>query len=66
MLNCGSIIHRAGSVPLSIAGISKEVTTITISSLVFGDQLTLLNIVGLGITVGGTALGSLVSVRSQP
>ena len=48
-----SIIHRAGSVPLSIAGIFKEVTTITVSALVFGDQLTELNIIGVVITVCG-------------
>lgn len=50
-----SIIHRAGSVPLSIAGIFKEVTTITISAWVFGDQLTQLNIVGVFVTVCGIA-----------
>jgi hypothetical protein len=48
-----SIIQRAGIVPLSIAGIFKEVSTITISSLVFGDQLTAINNVGVVITIGG-------------
>jgi solute carrier family 35 protein C2 len=38
---------------MSIAGIAKEVTTISISSWIFGDQLTPLNIVGVAITVCG-------------
>jgi len=50
---CRSIIKRAGSVPMSIAGIAKEVSTISISAWVFGDQLTELNIVGVVITVCG-------------
>jgi hypothetical protein len=48
-----SIIQRAGVVPLSIAGIFKEVTTISISAWVFGDQLTKLNIIGVGVTFIG-------------
>ncbi|WVF72026.1 hypothetical protein IAT40_006838 [Kwoniella sp. CBS 6097] len=52
------IIQRAGVVPLSIAGIFKEVSTISISAWVFGDQLTSLNIVGVVITIGGIALYS--------
>ncbi|WWC69272.1 uncharacterized protein I206_103210 [Kwoniella pini CBS 10737] len=52
------IIQRAGVVPLSIAGIFKEVSTISISAWVFGDQLTGLNIIGVAITVCGIALYS--------
>ncbi|WVW82903.1 hypothetical protein I302_104917 [Kwoniella bestiolae CBS 10118] len=52
------IIQRAGVVPLSIAGIFKEVSTISISAWVFGDQLTGLNIIGVVITVCGIALYS--------
>jgi solute carrier family 35 protein C2 len=40
-------------VPLSIAGIFKEVTTITVSAWVFGDHLTELNIIGVAITIAG-------------
>ncbi|KAG7090947.1 hypothetical protein E1B28_010017 [Marasmius oreades] len=47
------ILQRAGVVPMSIAGIAKEVTTITISAWFFGDQLTPLNITGVAITVCG-------------
>ncbi|KAF8995468.1 triose-phosphate transporter family-domain-containing protein [Cyathus striatus] len=50
------IIQRTGVVPMSIAGIAKEVTTITISAWFFGDKLTPLNITGVGITVCGIAL----------
>ncbi|KAJ7931644.1 TPT-domain-containing protein [Mycena leptocephala] len=51
-----SIIQRAGVVPMSIAGIAKEVTTISISAAISGDALTPLNITGVGITVCGIAL----------
>ncbi|EIN12087.1 TPT-domain-containing protein [Punctularia strigosozonata HHB-11173 SS5] len=50
------IIQRAGVVPMSIAGIAKEVTTISVSAWFFHDELTPLNIVGVGITVCGIAL----------
>ncbi|KAG6866668.1 hypothetical protein C0991_000778 [Blastosporella zonata] len=51
-----SIIQRTGVVPMSIAGIAKEVTTITISAWFFGDQLTPLNITGVSITICGIIL----------
>ncbi|KZV71146.1 TPT-domain-containing protein [Peniophora sp. CONT] len=51
-----TIIQRTGVIPLSIAGIAKEVTTISLSSAVFGDELTPLNITGVAITVCGIAL----------
>jgi len=50
------IVQRAGVVPMSIAGIAKEITTFSVSHFVFGDELTLLNIIGLAITVCGIAL----------
>ncbi|OJA10538.1 hypothetical protein AZE42_01714 [Rhizopogon vesiculosus] len=50
------IIQRAGVLPMSIAGIAKEVSTITVSAWFFGDELTPLNITGVGITVAGIAL----------
>ena len=40
---------------MSIAGIAKEVTTITISAWLFDDELTPLNITGVAITVCGTS-----------
>jgi len=50
------IIQRAGIVPMSIAGIAKEVTTITIAAWFFGDELTPLNVTGVVITIGGISL----------
>lgn len=49
----GRIIQRAGVVPMSIAGIAKEVSTITISAWFFGDELTPLNITGVAVTICG-------------
>ncbi|KAI0693011.1 triose-phosphate transporter family-domain-containing protein [Cytidiella melzeri] len=51
-----TIIQRAGVVPMSIAGIAKEVSTITISAWFFGDELTPLNITGVAITTCGIGL----------
>ncbi|THH29858.1 hypothetical protein EUX98_g4338 [Antrodiella citrinella] len=45
------ILQRAGVVPMSIAGIAKEVTTISVSAWFFGDQLSPLNITGAAVTV---------------
>jgi len=42
---------------MSIAGIFKEVTTLTVSAWVFGDELTPLNILGVGITFVGASYG---------
>ncbi|KAJ8462865.1 hypothetical protein ONZ51_g10620 [Trametes cubensis] len=50
------IIQRAGVVPMSIAGIAKEVTTIICAAWFFGDELTPLNITGVAITACGIAL----------
>lgn len=38
---------------MSIAGIAKEATTIAAAAIVFGDELTPLNITGVGITIAG-------------
>lgn len=38
---------------MSIAGIAKEATTIAAAAVVFGDELTALNITGVGITIAG-------------
>ena len=38
---------------MSIAGIAKEVSQISVSAWLFGDELTPLNIVGVGVTVCG-------------
>lgn len=50
------LIKRTSVVTLSVCGIFKEVATIFISSLVFGDILTIINIIGLCITLFGIGL----------
>ncbi|KAI0295874.1 triose-phosphate transporter family-domain-containing protein [Multifurca ochricompacta] len=50
------IIQRVGAVPMSIAGMAKEVATISVSALLFGDELTPLNITGVAVTVCGIGL----------
>ncbi|KAI8365112.1 triose-phosphate transporter family-domain-containing protein [Blakeslea trispora] len=50
------LIKRTSVVTLSVCGIFKEVATIFISSIVFGDVLTLINIIGLCITLFGIGL----------
>ena len=47
------IIQRAGVIPMSIAGIAKEVTQISVAAWLFGDELSPVNIIGVGITVCG-------------
>ena len=47
---------------MSIAGIAKEVTTITISAWFFGDELTPLNITGVAITVSGKRTSILLTL----
>ncbi|TLS28829.1 hypothetical protein PpBr36_00770 [Pyricularia pennisetigena] len=47
-----ALLQRTSVVTLSIAGIFKEVVTISAASLVFGDTLTIINISGLVVTIG--------------
>ena len=61
-----SIIKRAGVVPMSISGIFKEVTTISVSAWVFGDELTPLNILGVGITFVGAFYYPTTHFRPRP
>lgn len=46
-----ALLQRTSVVTLSIAGIFKEVVTISAASLVFHDQLTLINAIGLLTTI---------------
>ncbi|KWU42982.1 TPT-domain-containing protein, partial [Rhodotorula sp. JG-1b] len=50
------LIQRTSVVTLSVAGIFKEVAVIFVSTVIFGDQLTPINISGLCITIFGIAL----------
>lgn len=46
-----ALLQRSSVVTLSIAGIFKEVVTISAAAVVFDDKLTAINIVGLVITI---------------
>ncbi|KAJ3497150.1 hypothetical protein NLJ89_g10390 [Agrocybe chaxingu] len=59
------IIQRAGVVPMSIAGIAKEVSTILVSTWAFGDRISLLNAVGVAITVSGIGLFTVHKYRKS-
>ncbi|ROW11113.1 hypothetical protein VMCG_00950 [Cytospora schulzeri] len=47
-----ALLQRTSVVTLSIAGIFKEVVTISTATLVFDDKLTAVNISGLFVTIG--------------
>ncbi|CDS11473.1 hypothetical protein LRAMOSA03736 [Lichtheimia ramosa] len=57
------LIKRTSVVTLSVCGIFKEVATIFISTLVFGDRLTVINTIGLCITLFGIALYNWLKLR---
>ncbi|KAG0014249.1 Triose-phosphate Transporter [Entomortierella chlamydospora] len=58
-----NLIARTSVVSLSVLGIIKEVVTIVISSLVFHDQLTIINILGLFITLSGIGFYHFMKLR---
>ncbi|KAG0324805.1 Triose-phosphate Transporter [Dissophora globulifera] len=47
------LIKNTGTVTLSVAGISKEIVVISLSMLIFGDRLTIVNMLGLMVSIGG-------------
>ncbi|KAG2217411.1 hypothetical protein INT45_004869 [Circinella minor] len=57
------LIKRTSVVTLSVCGIFKEVATIFISTLVFGDILTIINSIGLCITLFGIALYNWLKIQ---
>ncbi|PWN47219.1 TPT-domain-containing protein [Violaceomyces palustris] len=58
-----ALIQRTSVVTLSVAGIFKEVLTISLASVIFGDELTPINITGLCITLLGIALYNWLKYR---
>ncbi|KAF9928160.1 Triose-phosphate Transporter [Linnemannia zychae] len=60
-----NLIARTSVVSLSVLGIIKEVVTILISSLVFHDQLTVVNIMGLFITLAGIGFYHYMKLREM-
>ncbi|KAG0361808.1 Triose-phosphate Transporter [Gamsiella multidivaricata] len=60
-----NLIARTSVVTLSVLGIIKEVVTIVISSLVFHDQLTIVNILGLFVTLTGIGFYHFMKLREM-
>ncbi|KAF9338760.1 Triose-phosphate Transporter [Linnemannia elongata] len=60
-----NLIARTSVVTLSVLGIIKEVVTIVISSLVFHDHLTLVNILGLFVTLTGIGFYHFMKLRQM-
>ncbi|KAK3841936.1 MAG: triose-phosphate transporter family-domain-containing protein, partial [Linnemannia gamsii] len=60
-----NLIARTSVVSLSVLGIIKEVVTIVISSLVFHDHLTVVNILGLFITLAGIGFYHFMKLREM-
>lgn len=58
-----SLIRRTSVVTLSVAGIFKEASTILLSSSVFGDRLTPVNVSGLIIALLGIGLYNYLKYR---
>ncbi|KAF9390548.1 Triose-phosphate Transporter [Mortierella sp. AD011] len=58
-----NLITRTSVVSLSVMGIVKEVVTILVSSAVFHDHLTLVNILGLFITLTGIGFYHFMKLR---
>ncbi|GAB5589146.1 hypothetical protein Unana1_04046 [Umbelopsis nana] len=50
------LIKRTSVLTLSVCGIFKEVATITVSAIIFGDKLTVVNILGLCVTLCGIGM----------
>ncbi|KAG0345021.1 Triose-phosphate Transporter, partial [Podila humilis] len=60
-----NLIARTSVVTLSVLGIVKEVMTILISAMVFHDQLTLVNILGLFVTLAGIGFYHFMKLRDM-
>ncbi|KAJ8071696.1 hypothetical protein OCU04_002013 [Sclerotinia nivalis] len=60
-----ALLQRTSVVTLSIAGIFKEVVTISAAGLVFHDPLTLINISGLFVTIGAIAAYNWIKIRKM-
>ncbi|OAA68605.1 hypothetical protein SPI_00800 [Niveomyces insectorum RCEF 264] len=57
-----ALLQRTSVVTLSIAGIFKEVVTITTATLVFHDTLTLVNLLGLVLTMAAIAVYNYIKI----
>lgn len=60
-----ALLKRTSVVTLSIAGIFKEVVTISAAGIVFHDPLTPINISGLFVTIGAIAAYNWIKIRKM-
>ncbi|KAI5466784.1 triose-phosphate transporter family-domain-containing protein [Mariannaea sp. PMI_226] len=60
-----ALLKRTSVVTLSIAGIFKEVVTITAATLIFHDQLTLINFIGLLTTIAAIAAYNYIKISKM-
>ncbi|CAK7241455.1 MAG: hypothetical protein STHCBS139747_002917 [Sporothrix thermara] len=60
-----ALLQRTSVVTLSIAGIFKEVVTITTATLVFHDTLTLVNLLGLIVTMAAIVLYNYIKITKM-
>jgi len=60
-----ALLQRTSVVTLSIAGIFKEVVTISAAALVFHDPLTPINVSGLFVTIGAIAAYNYIKITKM-
>lgn len=60
-----ALLQRTSVVTLSIAGIFKEVVTISAAGIVFHDPLTPINISGLAVTIGSIAAYNWIKITKM-
>lgn len=60
-----ALLQRTSVVTLSIAGIFKEVVTISTATLVFDDKLTAINISGLCVTIGAICAYNYIKITKM-
>ncbi|KAG5935517.1 hypothetical protein E4U53_000418 [Claviceps sorghi] len=60
-----ALLQRTSVVTLSIAGIFKEVVTISVASVVFDDKLTSINFIGLAITIAAIAAYNYIKINKM-
>lgn len=58
-----ALLQRTSVVTLSIAGIFKEAVTISAAAIVFGDKMTVINILGLTVTLCAIAAYNWIKIR---
>lgn len=60
-----ALLKRTSVVTLSIAGIFKEVMTISAAAVVFGDEMTPVNVVGLAVTIVAIAAYNYIKIKKM-